>query len=141
MSLEKFLADELKHELDRTDEDELMALHNQHCEEANDPDDRVYHNDDELFQMYFNTVDNMELLRAVEYGDYSIHHKYVKFNGLGNLESANDVSSLIDITELAEDIAENPEKYKDVSREIFDFVDEKTEEYEEENEDEDEDDE
>ena len=135
MSLEKFLADELKHELDTIDDDELMALHNQHCEEANDPDDHVFHNDDEFFQMYFKTVDNMELLRAVEYGDYSISHRYVKFNGLANLESANDVSSLIDITELAEDIAENPEKYKDVSREIFDFVDEKTEEYEEENED------
>ena len=48
-----------------------------------------YENDEEFFNMFFPNNPS-EAVRSAYYGDYSYCDKYVKFNGYGNLESADD---------------------------------------------------
>ena len=48
-----------------------------------------YENDEEFFNMFFPN-NPTEVVRSAYYGDYSYCDKYVKFNGYGNLESADD---------------------------------------------------
>ena len=48
-----------------------------------------YENDEEFFNMFFPN-NPTEAVRSAYYGDYSYCDKYVKFNGYGNLESADD---------------------------------------------------
>ena len=66
--------------------DELINLNNIYCSEANYHDDEIYVNDDDFFNTFFQN-DVIGAVRATTYGNYSYGHKYVKFNGYGNLES------------------------------------------------------
>ncbi len=89
---------------------ELVQAHNQYCKNRNYHDDEIFENDEDFFESNFN--DNiMSAVRAVSYGVYSISHKWVKFNGNGNLISFNDPSDEIEIPEIAEDVLENAHDY------------------------------
>ena len=48
-----------------------------------------WNNDEDFFNTFFYNNPS-EAVRSVYYGDYSYCDKYVKFNGYGNLESADD---------------------------------------------------
>lgn len=67
-------------------------------------------NDEEFFETYFHNKP-MEAVRAVCYGEYGYLDDYVKFNGLGNLESKDkwelqkELESNID--EILESVLEN----------------------------------
>lgn len=99
--------------LETLDSDEIMQVNNIYCQENNYPDDEIYYNDEEFFSMFF--LDNViEAVRVVSYGNYNYHHKYVSFNGNGNLDSYDylDTNNLVDtVVRVATHIAENEELY------------------------------
>ena len=60
-------------------------------------------NDEEFFNTFFRN-DPMEAVRASYYGDYNYCDDYVKFNGYGNLESANEYNLVKRYEEYIDDI-------------------------------------
>lgn len=97
------------------DTHEIFELNNRFCDYANYFDDYIYINDEEFFDNYF--TEKIEIARAVQYGDYNIHHEYVKFNGYGNLETMDflDSDNLPDIVEnIADYVVENYEDFQDL---------------------------
>lgn len=91
---------------------ELISYHNTYCSENNYPDNQIFDNDEEFFEIFFdNKV--MSVLSCIQYGDYDLNNTYVKFNGYGNLESFddNDLDYHIDIDSLVDDAMDNPERY------------------------------
>ena len=99
MNKEKFLTAIIE-EINDMDSDGLINLNNLYCEESNYSDDMIYENGEDFFSTFF--ADNvMEAVRAVSYGEYDYSDNYVKFNGYGNLESmdyitTDDLTSSID---------------------------------------------
>ena len=94
---------------------QIFELNNRFCDELNYYDDYCYYNEEEFFDNYF--IEKMEVARAVQYGDYNFNHKYVKFDGYGNLESTDflDWKNLPDIVEnIAECVLENYEQFEDL---------------------------
>lgn len=89
---------------------ELINLHNTYCQENSSADDEIHENDEDFFNTYFDGK-VMEAVRAVSFGEYKYSDKYVRLNGYGNLESFNSASDEIDLSEIANDILENPERY------------------------------
>ena len=76
-----------------------------------------------VFNVFFENR-ALEAVRAVSFGEYRYSDTYVKFNGYANLETFNDVSEEIDISELAEYIKEHPEDFDDIelTSELEDFI-------------------
>ena len=72
---------------------------------------RVYENDEEFFEMFFQNINPIEVARATYYGDYKYMDEYVRFNGYGNLESLSDYQyekELKDnINEIIDELMEN----------------------------------
>lgn len=79
--------------------EELLILNNVFCDVMCYHDDQIFYNDEEFFNMFFESKP-MEVARATFYGDYNFSHDYVKFNGYGNLESMRS----IDIDDLPDTI-------------------------------------
>ena len=79
-----------------------------------------YHdNDDEFFDIYFG-INTMQAVRAVCYGDYKYADDYVKFDELGNLESANIYEIMAEYDFNKEDIAD---KIIEVAEFLDDYID------------------
>jgi hypothetical protein len=90
-------------------EGELIDLNNTYCQSANIHDSEIFDNDEETLQMFFGN-DILRAIQATQYGDYSYHHKYIQFNGYGNLDSFDRITTdnLCEYPEtIAEYIAEN----------------------------------
>lgn len=96
--------------LNELDNNELVSIHNEYCQSQNYADNEIYNNDEEFFNMFFEGK-VLDAVRAVSYGEYNYSNDYVIFNGYGNLESFNNPSAHVDISEIANDILENPENY------------------------------
>lgn len=62
-------------------------------------------NDEEFFNCYFESKP-LEAVRATQYGKYNYMDKYVKFNGYGNLESANEYGITQEYKTYSDEIAE-----------------------------------
>ena len=75
-----------------------------------------YDNDNEFFDMHFG-INTMQAVRAVCMGDYRYSDDYVKFDELGNLESAN-------IYEIIATFDFNKEDIADKIIEVSDYLDE-----------------
>lgn len=74
----------VKAELEQLDDNALISAWNEYaCD--NCPDDQIFENDDDFFDTYFSKP--QEAVRACYYGEYKYSDTYVKFNGLGNLDS------------------------------------------------------
>ena len=72
-------------------------------------------NDEEFFDTFFHN-DPMEAVRASYYGDYNYCDDYVKFNGYGNLESANEYDLVKRYEEYIDDIVKALiEHYQEIS--------------------------
>jgi len=89
---------------------DLVTAHNQMCQNTSRGDDEIYYNDEEFFEMFFSGK-VLAAVRAISYGEYNYSDEYVIFNGYGNLKSFNDPADQVDISEIAEDIMENPDDY------------------------------
>lgn len=95
-------------------EDQLVDLNNTYCQVFGHSDSEVYENDETFFEIFFNGKP-MDAARAVCFGNYNYHHKYVKFNGYGNLESFDrfDVDDLVDSVDVMIDsIEDNIEQFE-----------------------------
>lgn len=122
----KTLKESILDQIENMSESELVELNNAYCQSANYPDDEIYNNDEEFFEVFFSDR-VVEAVRAATYGDYSFGHSYVKFNGYGNLESMNYVGT-DDLIESPETIAEYAiENESDFDMLDFDFEEEETE--------------
>ena len=99
--------------LEGMNDSELFTLWNDYCQEANNSDAMVFEFDDQFFEDYFS--DPQEAARATFFGDInSWSDKYIMFNGYGNLESSNYISTMISISDLASHIEDNIDNYTDL---------------------------
>jgi len=89
----------LEEYIESLNEDELLFLNNEYTEY-----DEVYYNDEYFLDEYFSTP--TEAVRAVYYGKYKYLDRYVIFNAYGNLESADDLSDLICLSDLIDILEE-----------------------------------
>ena len=72
-------------------------------------------NDEEFFNTFFYN-NPMEAVRSSYYGDYNYCDDYVKFNGYGNLESANEYDLVKRYEEYIDDIVKALiEHYQEIS--------------------------
>jgi hypothetical protein len=136
MNREKFIKAIIE-EINCFDNDQMVQLNNEYCDQQNYPDDQIYSNDANFFADVYGG-DVMEAVRAVSYGDYNYSHDYVKLNGYGNLESMNviDEDDLCEsIDTIAEEVADNFRNYDH----LFDLDEDDFEDEEEEETDEDDD--
>jgi hypothetical protein len=81
----------------------LVDVNNIYCSENGFDGDEIYSNDVDFLNTYFTDVD--QAVRAVCYGEYKYMDAWVKFNGYGNLETLNYVTTN-DLVESVETIAE-----------------------------------
>ena len=91
------------------DESELVQLNNEYCQSINASDSEIYGNDEDFFEVFF-SGSPMRLAQAICYGDYHYYHDYVRFNGYGNLETFQNMTTeqLCElVSTIAEYIAEN----------------------------------
>jgi hypothetical protein len=136
MNREKFIKAIIE-EINCFDNDQMVQLNNEYCDQQNCPDDQIYSNDANFFADVYGG-DVMEAVRAVSYGEYNYTHDYVKLNGYGNLESMNviDEDDLCEsIDTIAEEVADNFHNYDH----LFDLDEDDFEDEEEEETDEDDD--
>jgi hypothetical protein len=133
MNREKFIKAIIE-EINCFDNDQMVQLNNEYCDQQNSPDDQIYSNDANFFADVYGG-DVMEAVRAVSYGDYNYTHDWVKFNGYGNLESMNviDEDDLCEsIDTIAEEVADNFHNYDHLfDLDEDDFEDEDDEETDE----------
>jgi len=134
--IDELRSEHYRDEVDNLSDSEKFDCWNHYCDEANYPDDRVYDNDEEFFENSFSEM--MEAIRAVCFGEYRFQDSWVKFDGNANLESSNDIDSLISLSEMTDYIEEHPSDFSDW---IEEFEEPEEEEDEDEPEDEDEDEE
>lgn len=130
MNKEKFLKAIIE-EINCFDSQQMRELNNTYCDEKGYPDDHIFDNDEQFFEDNFNG-NVMEAVRAVSFGDYSLSHDYVKYNGYGNLESMDGVNEddlPVSIESIAEEVAENYSSYDHLfDLDEDDFEDEEEEE-------------
>jgi hypothetical protein len=133
MNREKFIKAIIE-EINCFDNDQMVQLNNEYCDQQNYPDDQIYSNDANFFADVY-VGDVMEAVRAVSYGDYNYFHDWVKLNGYGNLESMNviDEDDLCEsIDTIAEEVADNFHNYDHLfDLDPDDFEDEEEEETDE----------
>lgn len=133
MNREKFIKAIIE-EINCFDNDQMVQLNNEYCDQQNYPDDQIYSNDANFFADVYGG-DVMEAVRAVSYGDYNYSHDWVKLNGYGNLESMNviDEDDLCEsIDTIAEEVADNFHNYDHLfDLDPDDFEDEEEEETDE----------
>jgi hypothetical protein len=93
------------------DENELVQLNNEYCRCINATDSEIYGNDDDFMETFFGRgTAPMRLAQAIYYGDYHYYHEFVRFNGYGNLETFQNMTTdqLCELVPtMAEYIAEN----------------------------------
>jgi len=78
--------------INQMSEHELVILNNEYCDSINGTDSHIFYNDEEFFETFF--IDSpMKLAQAICFGDYQYYHEYIKFNGYGNLETFQRMST------------------------------------------------
>ncbi len=99
--------------LEALNDNKLVDLWNDYCDDNSNSDARVYEFDDQFFEDYFSNPG--EAARAVFFGDVkNWNDSYVIFNGYANLETSNNVSELISLYDLANHIQANQDDYSDL---------------------------
>ena len=100
-------------EINAMTEAELIELNNVYCDSCNMPDNYIYSNDEEFFEML--GWSGLRVAQAVFYGDYNYSHAWVTFDGYGNLQSYHffTTEQLVDLVgTMAEYIADNSEYFQ-----------------------------
>jgi hypothetical protein len=92
---------------------DVVALHNEVCNNISHYDSMIFENDPYIINDYF--PDSFKALQAMFYGEYSPNHEFFTLNGYGNLESINDYNIMdhINIYEIIGDIYKDPYNYVD----------------------------
>ena len=95
-------------EINEMNESNLIDLNNTYCDSCNIPDNHIYNNDEEFFEML--DWSGLRVAQAVFYGNYNYSHAWVTFDGYGNLQSYHyfTTEELVELPKvMAEYIAEN----------------------------------
>ena len=87
------------------------------------PDIEYFYNNEEFFNIFFG-INTIEAVRAVCFGDYRYTDEFVKFNGYGNLESANQYEVMAMYELYKEDIADKLIEISDECDIYIDYPDE-----------------
>jgi hypothetical protein len=98
------------------DENELVYLNNAYCHAINAPDSEIFGNDEDFFDTFFSSSP-MRLAQAICYGNYHYYDQYVFFNGYGNLETFQNMTTdqLCELVPtMAEYIAENIHEFYNI---------------------------
>lgn len=108
---------------DEMDDDSIVRLYRDYCEENNCYDDIVYSMDD--FDEQLESFEPWEIACRIFYGNFNPRHEYFKWDGYGNLKSFYNayevIQSEVDIDAIAEYIDENDDElYNDDLQEILD---------------------
>jgi hypothetical protein len=96
--------------LNNCTDNDLLIYYNTYCEENKLHDDKIYYNEEEFFNTFFDGK-VLEVVRAINYGSYEYNDNFVMFDGYDNLQSFNRIKDNIDIGEIVNDIFENPHRY------------------------------
>lgn len=100
-------------EINAMTEAELIELNNVYCDSASYPDNHIYSNDEEFFDML--GWSGLRVAQSVFYGNYNYSHAWVTFDGYGNLQSYHffTTQQLVDlVSTMAEYIADNSEDFQ-----------------------------
>ena len=101
--------EKIKSVLEGMDTAEIIAVHNEYCNETNNMDDYIYAMCE--FDEIMNGMEPWEIARACFYGhEFCPAHDYFRFNGYANLESfdfAPEGNSGIYISDIADYIDRN----------------------------------
>ena len=100
-------------EINAMTESELIELNNVYCDSCNMPDNHIYNNDEDFFNML--GWSGLRVAQSVFYGDYNYSHAWVTFDGYGNLQSYSrfTVNNLCEHEHImAEYISENIEDFQ-----------------------------
>lgn len=90
-----------KEDFDALTSDEMMTLHNDYCDSIKDADGKVFHMSDGFFDKFFSGRPS-DLMRAICFGEVVPSHKFIKFDGYGNLKTATRIWELVNEGELFE---------------------------------------
>lgn len=97
--------------LQNADNERVLELWSEYCEDTNQYDDQVFTNDEDTMQMICRGF--MDLAQRITYGDYNYSHEFVTLNGYANFESSDYVVHLINEFDLAEWLQEQANKEGD----------------------------
>lgn len=100
-------------QINSMNEQELLNLNNAYCDSCNCMDNYIHNNDEEFFDML--GWSGLRVAQATFYGDYNYSHAYLTFDGYGNFQSYDHLTTdnLADLVEtIAEYIAENTEDFQ-----------------------------
>ena len=130
------MRDEVLEMLRDMDDNDLVAVHNEYCEEVRYHDDRIYYMSefDELYCM--DGKSPLDIIRDAFNGSFYPNDDWFRWNGYGNLESTDCPEDWMELDEIADYIVENDDALR--NDDIRDLMDEIEAENEEEEEDEEE---
>lgn len=119
--------EKIKSVLEDMDTAEIIAVHNEYCNETNNMDDYIYEMGE--FDEIMGSMEPWEIARACFYGhEFCPAHDYFRFNGYANLESfdfAPEGNSGIYISDIADYIDRNEDALNnDEIQEILDEYEE-----------------
>lgn len=97
--------EQIRDYLENLDDDSLLYIYRNYCDETENVDDDIYSMDD--FDEIMESTKPWEVARACYFGDFRPCDKYFEFNGYGNIVSFNYISDKVDIDEIARFIVEN----------------------------------
>ena len=129
------MRDEVLEMLRDMDDYELVAIHNEYCDEVNYVDDRIYSMGefDELYCM--DGKSPLDVIRDAFNGSFNPNDDWFRWNGYGNLESTDRPEDWMDLDDIADYIVENDEDFdNDDLRDLMDEIEEENEEEKEEEE-------
>ena len=108
--------DKIKQALKELEPVEKIELHNIMCSEgeAGNPDDQIFENDEEFFNLFYSNDVFNAVQRAV-YGEYNPMHDYVTLDGYANLQSIeiDRLDRFIDDDQIARFLDENEQYLED----------------------------
>ena len=113
---------------------ELVAIHNEYCDEVNYVDDRIY-SMGEFNELYcMDGKSPLDIIMDAYGGSFNPNDDWFRWDGLGNLESTDyPGNDWIDIDEIADYIVENDDALRnDDIRDLMDEIEAENEEEEEE---------
>ena len=119
----------IKNIIEGMGESDAVALHNEYCYETNDYDDEII--EMEKFDEICEGMTPSDIARSIFYGDFNPNHEYFHFNGYGNFESTNYPTDWIYPGDIAREIVDREESFR--NDEIQEEIDSWNEENEEEN--------
>ena len=119
----------IKNIIEDMDESDAVALHNEYCYETNNYDDEII--EMERFDEICEGMTPSDIARSIFYGDFNPNHEYFHFNGYGNFESTNYPTDWIYPGDIAREIVDREESFR--NDEIQEEIDSWNEENEEEN--------